>query len=116
MVESNFQGDGQQEEFQEQYYTDPNGVPMPRRSLTEQQYTDEQLRSMKQKFLLENVINCGYDATEFAQFMEYKMGKLSFPLSHANFLDSSPYIACLMYDLTLLSWVRGRHKCGQLGV
>ena len=30
---------------------------------------------MKQKFLMENVINCGYDPTEFAQFMEYKMGK-----------------------------------------
>ena len=24
---------------------------------------------------MENVLNCGYDATEFAQFMEYKMGK-----------------------------------------
>lgn len=48
---------------------------MPRRSLYEQQYTDEQLRSMKQKYLLENVINCGYDPAEFAQFMEYKFGK-----------------------------------------
>ena len=33
---------------------------------------------MKQKFLMENVINCGYDPTEFAQFMEYKMGKFFF--------------------------------------
>ena len=46
---------------------------MPRRSLYENQYTDEQLRSMKQKYLMENVLNCGYDPTEFAQFMEYKM-------------------------------------------
>lgn len=53
---------------------------MPRKSLAEQQYTVEQLRSMKQKFLMENVINCGYDPTEFAQFMEYKMRKfLSYP-------------------------------------
>ena len=28
---------------------------------------------MKQKFLMENVINDGYDPTEFAHFMEYKM-------------------------------------------
>ena len=28
---------------------------------------------MKQKFLMENVINSGYDPTEFAHFMEYKM-------------------------------------------
>lgn len=38
---------------------------------------------MKQKYLMENVINCGYDPTEFAQFMEYKFGKkralLDFP-------------------------------------
>ena len=59
----------------DQYYTDPNGVVKPRCSLYENQYTDEQLRTMKQKFLMENVINCGYDPTEFAQFMEYKMGK-----------------------------------------
>jgi len=30
---------------------------------------------MKQKYLMENVINCGYDPAEFAAFMEYKMGK-----------------------------------------
>ncbi len=24
---------------------------------------------------MENVLNCGYDPTEFAEFMEYKMGK-----------------------------------------
>ena len=28
---------------------------------------------MKQKYLMENVINCGYDPGEFSQFMEYKM-------------------------------------------
>jgi len=33
---------------------------------------------MKQKFLMENVINCGYDPNEFAQFLEYKMGKCDF--------------------------------------
>lgn len=54
------------------FYTDHNGIVKSRRSLYEHQYTDEQLRSMKQKFLMENVINCGYDPTEFAQFMEYK--------------------------------------------
>ena len=58
-----------------EFYMDPNGVPMPKRSLHEHQYTVEQLREMKQKYLMENVINCGYDPTEFAQFMEYKMGK-----------------------------------------
>ena len=52
-----------------------NGVPQKRASLVEQQYTFEQLRSMKQNFLMENVLNCGYDPTEFAEFMEYKMGK-----------------------------------------
>ena len=60
---------------EQEYYMDPNGVPMPRASLHEHQYTIEQLREMKQKYLMENVINCGYDPTEFAQFMEYKMGK-----------------------------------------
>lgn len=30
---------------------------------------------MKQNYLIENVINMGYDPTEFAQFMEYKMSK-----------------------------------------
>ena len=66
-----------EEEFDEEqmFYTDPNGVPMPRTSLTQHQYTDEELRGMKQNFLMENVINLGYDPTEFAQFMEYKMGK-----------------------------------------
>lgn len=28
---------------------------------------------MKQQFLTEKVINAGYDPTEFAQFLEYKM-------------------------------------------
>ena len=28
---------------------------------------------MKQRFLTENVINAGYNPTEFAQFLEYKM-------------------------------------------
>ena len=28
---------------------------------------------MKQQFLTENVINAGYDPTEFAQYLEYKM-------------------------------------------
>lgn len=68
MVEStSYSGDtnGQVEET-EQWYTDPNGVPMPRKSFQENQYTVEQLRSMKQKFLMENVINCGYDPNEFA--------------------------------------------------
>ena len=83
---------------------DPNGVPMPRRSLTEHQYTEEQLREMKQKFLLENVINCGYDATEFAQFMEYKMRKS--PNHHSR----------LFSDSTFLRGSRGRHERGQLGV
>ena len=64
---------------QGEFYMDPNGVPMPKRSLHEHQYTVDQLREMKQKYLMENVINCGYDPTEFAQFMEYKMCKcLSF--------------------------------------
>ena len=60
---------------EQEYYMDPNGVPMPRKSLHEHQYSIEQLRDMKQKYLMENVINYGYDATEFAQFMEYKRGK-----------------------------------------
>jgi len=50
-----------------------NGVPRPRKSLSKQAYTDEQMRAMKQNYLLENVVNCGYDPAEFAQFMEYKM-------------------------------------------
>ena len=46
---------------------------MRRNSLHENQYTHEQLRDMKQKYLMENVINLGYDPSEFSQFMEYKM-------------------------------------------
>ena len=30
---------------------------------------------MKQNYLMENVINLGYDAGQFSEFMEYKMGK-----------------------------------------
>ena len=51
---------------EELVYTDHNGVKRQRNTLYEQQYTDEQLRSMKQKFLMENVLNCGYDPAEFA--------------------------------------------------
>ena len=39
---------------------------------------------MKQNFLMENVINLGYDPTEFAQFMEYKMGKYASILLHLS--------------------------------
>ena len=39
------------------YYVDFNGVPQPRKSLSEHQYTDEQMREMKQNYLMENVIN-----------------------------------------------------------
>ena len=72
---SNIEVAANEDQFGDQYYTDMNGVPQKRASLYEQQYTDEQLRGMKQNFLMENVINCGYDPTEFAEFMEYKMGK-----------------------------------------
>ncbi len=82
-----------------------NGVPQKRASLVEQQYTFEQLRSMKQNFLMENVLNCGYDPTEFAEFMEYKMGKSE--------------LSCLQnYAFPNLSVLfnRGWNQCWQLGV
>lgn len=63
---------------QEEFYTDMNGVPQPRSSLSAHQYTEEEMRAMKQNYLMENVINTGYDPASFAQFMEYKMGKLFF--------------------------------------
>ena len=47
MVEQTYGQAAQEEEF-EQFYTDPNGVPRPRHSFHEQQYTWEQLREMKQ--------------------------------------------------------------------
>jgi len=85
-----------------EFYTDMNGVPQPRKSLYEQQYTEEQLRSMKQKFLMENVINCGYDPTEFAQFMEYQKGRI--------------FLITILFDLLSSLVHRGWHKCRQLGV
>ena len=48
-------------------------IAQPRRSIHELSYTNEQLRNMKQKYLMENVINLGYDPAEFGQFMEEKM-------------------------------------------
>lgn len=33
------------------------------------------MRSMKQNYLMENVINTGYDPAQFAAFMDQKMGK-----------------------------------------
>ena len=41
----------------------------------EEQYSAEQLRSMKQGYLKANVMDEGYDLAAFGQFMEYKMGK-----------------------------------------
>ena len=32
---------------QEEYYTDMNGVPQPRSSLSEHHYTEEEMRAMK---------------------------------------------------------------------
>ena len=46
---------------------------MPRSSLCQQDYSWEDLRQMKQQFLTDKVINAGYNPTEFAQFLEYKM-------------------------------------------
>ena len=48
-------------------------MQQPRNSLCEQDYSFEDLRIMKQQFLTDQVINAGYDPTEFAQFLEYKM-------------------------------------------
>ena len=41
----------------------------------ESEFSYEQLRTMKQNYLTENVINMNYDPNDFANFMEYKMGK-----------------------------------------
>ena len=54
------------DEEQEEFYTDMNGVPQPRSSLSEHHYTDEEMRAMKQNYLMENVINQGYDPASFA--------------------------------------------------
>ena len=43
----------------------------------EQQITAEQLRQMKQNYLVENVVNEGYDTEKFGTFMNYKKGKQS---------------------------------------
>jgi len=60
---------------QEEFYTDMNGVPQPRSSLSAHAYTGEEMRAMKQNYLMENVIDQGYDPASFGQFMEYQMGK-----------------------------------------
>ena len=62
MVESSYD--------QQQYYTDMNGVPQLRSHLYEQHYTEEEMRAMKQNYLMENVINTGYDPATFAAFMD----------------------------------------------
>ena len=48
---------------------------MKRESVYEDEYTEEQLRTMKQAYLKTNVMDEGFDPASFAQFMEYKMGK-----------------------------------------
>ena len=60
---------------------------------------------------MENVINCGYDPTEFAEFMEYKMGKSN----NITINESSIYSRESLFNLNAICF-RGRHKCGQLGV
>ena len=90
--------------FEQEYFTDPNGVPVPRTSLSEHKYSQEQLREMKQKYLMENVINTGYDATEFAQFMEYKKGKTLFQI----FLTESDCVALLQRVEPM--WITGSLK------
>ena len=83
-IETSAADDKQQEELEivenendfdndDQFFTDPSGVQQPRNSLCEQDYSNEDLRLMKQQFLTDKVINAGYDPTEFAQFLEYKM-------------------------------------------
>ena len=64
-------------EAEADYYIDANGVPVLKKKTptAEESYSEEEVRVMKQTYLHENVIQRGYDATEFAQFMEYKKGK-----------------------------------------
>ena len=38
--------------------------------------TNEELRAQKQNYLVENVVNQGYDTEKFGTFMNYKKGKL----------------------------------------
>ena len=64
---------------EQQYYTDMNGVSQLRSHLDEQHYTLDEMRAMKQNYLMENVINTGYDAAQFAAFMDQKMGKWKTP-------------------------------------
>ena len=40
------------------------------------QQTEEEIRAQKQNYLVENVVNQGYDTEKFGTFMNYKKGKL----------------------------------------
>ena len=63
---------------EEEFFTDPDGVHQPRSSFSEAQYTYEQLHAMKQNYLVENVLNMGYDPNEFVAFMSSKRGRSPF--------------------------------------
>ena len=40
----------------------------------------EQGRRKKQQYLIENIVQAGYDTPKFASFMESKLGKIQTPL------------------------------------
>ena len=44
--------------------------------MVEYQQTEEEIRAQKQNYLVENVVNQGYDTEKFGTFMNYKKGKL----------------------------------------
>ena len=48
-----------------------NGVPRPKSAKKHQ--NEDEIRQMKQNYLMENVINQGYDPEAFAQFMEQQI-------------------------------------------
>ena len=43
--------------------------------MVELDQTNEELRAQKQNYLVENVVNQGYDTDKFGAFMNYKKGK-----------------------------------------
>ena len=53
---------------------------------------------MKQNYLTENVINMNYDPNDFANFMEYKMGKFPspFPQNYYKTLYRSDNNSCIL--------------------
>ena len=72
---------------------------------------------MKQNYLMENVINLGYDAGQFSEFMEYKMGKhlITFLVIKVSLVISSEHSLTQLLTILLLI-CRGWHERGQLGV